>query len=410
MEDRQKVWRKVHLETLIMAAVVFLAVSGCLFLEGSRQKIMKTEQVFVGNLYEKNPELCKALLQDMFEMEDASVLEKEQQAGAQAMLELGYTSKGKEYLYKQSGLSHMLGAAAGMQILAAAAVFLFFLLWRKKKLREEEDLLEMIYMSRSGTEPLPEEISHLCGERLSAEVFRLLEDLRRKDNRILQEQKRAQAFLENIAHQIKTPLSYISISLDLLLEELKEERQKKQITESFVYLEEIKTLLKRLLDIGRLEAGKLKMRKSIFSPKSLLCDCMNSLDPQGKRFCFTSQTEMGVKSEYYGDYDWLKEAFSNILKNCLEHGEEKKVVVRLVQKTESVLVTVRDFGIGISEKDLPHIFDRFYQPQGVKASHTGIGLNLAKLVFERHFGVVEAANHEDGGAVFSILLPVYALK
>lgn len=410
MEHTQRMLRKIPIEGLILGTMAFLVACVWIFSGLARQRFMEAGQAFVGNLYEKDSELCEELLREMFETKDASVLTEERQSGEQAMLAMGYTSKGMEYLYRQSGLSRMHGEAVGMAILAAVAVFLFLWLWKWRDLRREAYLSETIYRCRSKKERFSAEFSQLNKSGLSAAVSRLLEDLKQMEGRILQEQKRTQAFLENIAHQIKTPLSYIYISLDLLLEELREERQRKRVTESFAYLEEIETLIKRLLDIGRLESGKLKMKKSVFSPELLLRDCMDSLDWQGERFCFTSEKEAGAKQEYYGDYDWLKEAFSNILKNCLEHGTEKKVSVRLVQKAEAVLVTVRDFGEGIPEKDLPHIFDRFYQPQGEKASHTGIGLNLAKLVFERHFGVVEAANHEDGGAVFSILLPLYALK
>ena len=80
------------------------------------------------------------------------------------------------------------------------------------------------------------------------------------------------------------------------------------------------------------------------------------------------------------------------------------------RNAEGIKVTVRDRGPGISPQDLPFIFDRFYLPEHVKKSHSGIGLNLAKLIIEKHFGVFHAANHEQGGAVFTIVLPVFALK
>ena len=69
-----------------------------------------------------------------------------------------------------------------------------------------------------------------------------------------------------------------------------------------------------------------------------------------------------------------------------------------------------DHGEGLSEKDIPNLFDRFYMPEKKKENHTGIGLNLSKLIFEAHFGTVYVYNHAEGGAVFNVLLPMYTLK
>ena len=70
---------------------------------------------------------------------------------------------------------------------------------------------------------------------------------------------------------------------------------------------------------------------------------------------------------------------------------------------------IRDHGTGISEKDLPHIFDRFYLSEKTGTSHVGIGLNLARLVVEQHFGSVTARNAEEGGAEFTVILPAYSI-
>ena len=73
-------------------------------------------------------------------------------------------------------------------------------------------------------------------------------------------------------------------------------------------------------------------------------------------------------------------------------------------------MTIKDHGPGLGDKDIPNLFDRFYLPEHVKTTHTGIGLNLAKLIFEGHFGTVYAYNHAEGGAVFHVILPLYSLK
>ena len=142
--------------------------------------------------------------------------------------------------------------------------------------------------------------------------------------------------------------------------------------------------------------------------KDLLEECKNSLNIEER---LKIQTEQTVTEPYYGDYEWLKEAFMNILKNCMEHSPKKEMIhINFSQTKEGICVAIRDFGKGIEAEDLPYIFDRFYNPRQEKTSHVGIGLNLAKLVIEKHFGTIKAENHPQGGAVFTIVLPLYDLK
>jgi signal transduction histidine kinase len=169
--------------------------------------------------------------------------------------------------------------------------------------------------------------------------------------------------------------------------------------------------MKRLLDIAGLEAGKILMHRERISLGSLLEECRAEFPDGAKRIFISMAGEQERTGEYYGDPEWLKEVFCNILKNALEHsGGDEPVEVTGWRTEEGIKIAIRDHGKGISEADLPHIFDRFYPVGEEKHSHTGIGLNLAKLIIEKHFGTIKADNYENGGAVFSIVLPDYGLK
>ena len=114
---------------------------------------------------------------------------------------------------------------------------------------------------------------------------------------------------------------------------------------------------------------------------------------------------------YYGDYELLREGFMNLVINGLEHDTSgMPLEIMCSQDADRLRVTVRDHGSGLCEKDIPYLFDRFYTPEKTKANHTGIGLNLAKLIFEGHFGSIYVSNHAEGGAVFHVILPRYSLK
>ena len=166
--------------------------------------------------------------------------------------------------------------------------------------------------------------------------------------------------------------------------------------------------MKRLTDIGRLEAGKIIFKKEKIYMNELIEDVIRSCG-----------TENGIVVdypdnriiEYFGDYEWLKEALINIMKNGLEHNKcNRPLEVTCSSNEDGIRISVRDYGDGISEQDIPNLFDRFYTPEAVKENHTGIGLNLSKLIVEGHFGVLHVSNHVEGGAIFHIRLPLYQLK
>lgn len=365
---------------------------------------MKEQQRVIGKIYEKSPEICEEIIPYMFEK---NVNRDDVEKGRQAMVVLGYTEKGAYYLYQNMGWGRIYLTSLFFQAATATLLFWLLLRLRKKKEKEENLLVQDIRRIRNQGGTLERKRYGFCGEAVTAEISKVLGTLQAKEKYLVEKNKRTQMFIENIAHQIKTPLSCVSLSMDFMLEEA-EGKRKDRIVQSFQYLESIEVLMKRLLDIGRLEAGKIMMHKEAICMEGLLEECIEAL-PDGKERILL-RTE-GSGEVYYGDYEWLKEAFSNILKNCLEHDKsEEGIVVSLSETAEGMKIRIRDHGKGISEKDLPYIFDRFYIPEEAKSSHTGIGLNLAKLVVEKHFGTVKAMNHEEGGAVFSVVLPAYALK
>lgn len=220
---------------------------------------------------------------------------------------------------------------------------------------------------------------------------------------------RVQTFIENVSHQIKTPISRVMTSLDMMLETMIPGAQTERVLEGITHLEAVKTLITRLLDVSRLEAGKVEFRKERFQVKELLLDSVSAVmeTPEQVKLSFSEEREAMC---FDGDYQWLKEALTNLLKNCKEHDTgEQPIEITCGGDREYLLLRIRDRGTGFCEADMPHLFDRFYQPEQEKKGHVGIGLNLTKLIVEAHFGTIRALNHEESGAVFEILLPFYPI-
>lgn len=393
---------------MIFAGIIILVLSSGISFVMTKQQMIAQQKAVIGKLYQKDMDACEILVRSMFE---TSASQKEQENGEKALIELGYTSQGMEYLYAESSMLQL--HSITLLLLVCVAGIIFYTMYRLElqQQKKEEQMAADINACMISGEELQASRYDICSPTLVHTISQLLKTLHAKEQELKEKNQRAQSFVENIAHQIKTPLACVSISLDLLLEKLQDRNQIEHVQQSFLYLKEIETLMKKLLDIGRLESGKLLMQKTAIRLDNLLEECALLLAPEEEKFAIKVECESEVIQEYYGDYEWLKEAFSNILKNCMEHDKSgEQIVVKLIQKKEDIFVQIRDHGPGISEEDLSHIFDRFYIPDKAKKSHTGIGLNLAELVFKKHFGVIEAFNHEDGGAVFSIVLPTYGLK
>lgn len=410
--------RRKRLIPAVFAVLLLLMAAGtCLFAWGVRQDYEEGLKSMIGRLYEEDQESAEQMMGWLFEGERGGAVEK----GEEALTALGYTDKGAEYLYEQSRLYTFSAGMVCVEILAGIALLILFVWMERLREEREEELVRRIRSgemapaasgreqpdepadggSQSDGAVQPEEPE----QALEYEIAKLFERLEAEEHYLQEKNLMTQNFIENIAHQIKTPLSCISISQERILEGTEGEARE-LAQQSLRYTDEIGKLMKRLLDIGRLEAGKVIWHREMFRMADLLEDCAASLEDGTERILTMGDRE----AEYYGDYEWLKEAFSNILKNCLEHDASgEKITASLTQSREGIKIVIRDHGPGISEKDLPHIFDRFYLPEKTGTSHVGIGLNLARLVIEQHFGTVAARNAEGGGAEFTVILPAYSI-
>ena len=160
--------------------------------------------------------------------------------------------------------------------------------------------------------------------------------------------------------------------------------------------------MERLLKIGRFEAGKIIMNKQEERLDRILLDIISNYNVN------SDLEELSL----YCDAKWLYEAFSCLIENCVDHNKANTpVTVRMKTSEDKVVVLIEDEGDGFRKEDIPYIFERFYSVEKAgSVGHYGIGLNLAKMIIEEHYGKVSAYNKESGGAGFKVELPILKLK
>ena len=204
--------------------------------------------------------------------------------------------------------------------------------------------------------------------------------------------------LANIAHQIKTPITAISLSVQMVKQE-PESRYLEQVEKQLLRLTHLE---EALLVLSRLDAGALLLQKDevdVFTLLVLAADNLQELFvSSGTSIDISELGEMLV----IVDLDWTMEAIMNVMKNCMEHNQGGTIHCSYAQNPLYTEILIWDEGEGFAKEDIPHLFERFYRGQNAGASGIGIGLSLSKEIVERQNGTIRAKNKPDAGAFFEI--------
>lgn len=279
---------------------------------------------------------------------------------------------------------------------------LFFFYWRhwhRKMAVRIETLTEYLEKINTGGQGLLFDFSEDQFSRLQDEIYKTVTTLYQTRDDALTARKCFAENLANIAHQLKTPITSILLSVQMAREKQGEDCAagiKRQIGR-LIYLEEA------LLLLSRIDAGTLTIdRKTtdVFTLLTLASDNLHELSVQkGVAIEVPEMEEIAVCV----DLDWTMEAVMNLMKNCIEAVESGTVVHCACEKNPLyVEIRIWDEGQGFAKEDIPRLFDRFYRGKKAEGAGIGIGLSLSKAIIEMQNGTIRAYNLPDNGACFEI--------
>lgn len=239
---------------------------------------------------------------------------------------------------------------------------------------------------------------------LRNELYKITLMLREEADNSKKDKLKLKESLSDISHQIKTPLTSISIMLDEIKEntEMEDRIKQKFIFEISRQIEQISFLIISLLKMSKLDADAVQFEEKEISLKKLIDDVLRNLEVpiELKEQHIVKEIE---NSKIIGDYRWTLEAITNIVKNCIEHTEKgKKIYIKSKNTNIYVELIIKDEGEGISEKDLKHIFERFYKGKNSSENSFGIGLSLAKSIIEKQNASIYCTSKENEGTTFRI--------
>lgn len=211
--------------------------------------------------------------------------------------------------------------------------------------------------------------------------------------------------LGDISHQIKTPLTSISIMLDEIKENenMDVETRKKFLFEISRQIEQINFLVISLLKLSKLDANAIEFENEKYDLVMLAKETIKNLEIPLEIKEQKIVIEAKEKSLVTGDYKWTLEAITNIVKNCIEHtGMGKNIYIEIKNSELYIELNISDEGTGISEKDLKHIFERFYKGENSSENSFGIGLSLAKTILEKQNATIKCFSKLREGTTFKI--------
>lgn len=281
-------------------------------------------------------------------------------------------------------------------------LFVVFLALRERKIKNItqylKDLQNNIY-SLKIEENTEGELSELQNQIVKITIM-----LNKQAETMKKDKKELSVALSDISHQIKTPLTSINIMLDIIKEDEIDENLKREYLHQITkQLDSINWLITVILKLSRLESGMVEFAREDIDVKILLEDIKKQMAVALEIKNQNLYLKVQANCHMIGDYNWTKEALTNIVKNCIEHtAENKNIYIEVEENCLYLQIIIKDEGEGISKEDLPNIFKRFYKGKDSSKESFGIGLALAKTIIEKQNGEIRVQSKIGEGTQFKI--------
>ena len=223
-------------------------------------------------------------------------------------------------------------------------------------------------------------------------------------------QQRKDEFISVASHELKTPITSISASMQILQKFTKTEALPEKVSlfinKANNNLSKLVHLLDDLLNVTKIQQGQLALNKTRFNLTELIKDCCEHIHIDGGHEFIINTTDAVMVD---ADYRRIDQVMVNLLNNAVKYSPQaKKVEISILQDDDRATVTVRDFGIGINPEKLPHLFDRYYRVDalGHQFSGLGLGLYISSEIIHRHGGKIGADSTLGNGSNFWFTLPL----
>jgi len=283
-------------------------------------------------------------------------------------------------------------------IITLITILISILIDNIKRKKELNDILNLINKINSHEYDI--KIDSMSEDELSkikSEIYKTTIMLRSIADNSLKDKELLKKSLEDISHQLKTPLTSIMINIDNILDNNLDEKQKiifvRKIKKE-IY--NVKALVLTLLKLSQLDVNSIEFIKKEISLKDLVNQSIDKVSTLADLKNIKINLLGDVKTKILCDSIWEVEAISNLIKNALEHSKDNSIVE--IECSSNLIynsVTIRNFGSTIPLEEQKNVFKRFYKGSNSNGESVGIGLSLAKSIVEKDGGTISINSSDD---------------
>lgn len=288
-------------------------------------------------------------------------------------------------------------------------IFVVMIIFIKYDLKNDKEIDKIIKciedINHKNYELKIEEISEDKLSILKQEIYKTTIMLKESAENSLNDKINLKNSLQDISHQLKTPLTSINIMLDNIIDnpDMDEETRNYFIKQIKRDTTNITFLVQEILKLSKFEANTVEFIRDSFSIKEIIDEVVINV----ANLCDLKNITIEVNDKCNGkiicDFKWQIEALTNILKNAVEYSKVgSKVIINCDENNIYSSVEIKDFGKGMDEEDTLNIFKRFYRGKGSTKDSAGIGLALAKAIIEKDNGKIIVESKKDVGTTFVI--------
>lgn len=290
-------------------------------------------------------------------------------------------------------------------LLIVIALVIYIVAGKIRRKKELDELIEFLTKVQDRDE-FPDLGSEAEGRMLilRSEIYKLASTLQEQYAGEVRKNTYMADMLSNISHQLKTPLTAITLMTDNLKNgNLDDAQRRRCIANIEDQADHITWLVRTLLALAEIDAGVLVLKNEDVNVRDLITGLISGIAIEADIKDVAVDVNVPSETAINCDKRWTAEALLNIIRNSLQHTEAGGTIsITSEESNLSVVIRIEDNGCGISKEDLPNIFNRFYHGEKSDPNSNGIGLSLSKQIINLQNGVISCESEEGKGTVFEI--------
>ena len=397
LEDRKLFISMIALSLIALLATVLLNLAMMMY---ANQVLKDTYAGIVGTVTQKYPQAEAQVVLDLSTTDALSV-----NLGTQVLEKYGLGDRSATDTGVATGLLlRLLPAGLALVGLVCAGFVLLLARYQRAVSAQVAGLSAYLHQIGAGDYALDvRDNGEGSFSLLKNDVYKVTVRLREQAELLQKDKTALSNLIADISHQIKTPLTSMGVLADLLAEDPPEEDRRAFVERLRSQLGRIQWLVAALLKLIRLDAGTAAFKSEPVDMHRLIERALEPLQIPLEIKKQSLEVHGDDGASFTGDLNWSAEALTNVVKNCVEHTPDGgKIQISYGANALYAEITVSDNGEGIASRDLPNIFNRFYRGVNAGESSVGIGLALAKAIFNAQGGDISVRSQPGVGTSFEI--------